>query len=228
MSHRPDNEPTALYRLYDANNALLYLGISYNPDVRWELHLIDKHWTHQVVRRTTEWYPTRSEALAAEAEATAKESPLHDSSWRKTANGDRPQWRNPEGRQKVIDALTSEIEQDQHWQGKVLMSGAVAKRFNVSRPTATSAMEELHRRGLLKYRHFGRFHVLRGPTKAEFEARFPKQPREQRELRRAYLIWTVEELREAIKDLPDDTLISARLATPPPERSEAPESGDAG
>ncbi|MCX4444739.1 DUF6225 family protein [Streptomyces albidoflavus] len=228
MSHRPNNERTALYRLYDANDVLLYLGISYDPDARWELHLIDKHWTHQVVRRTTEWYPTRSAALAAEADATAAEKPRHDSSWRKTREGDRPMWRDPDGRQRVIEGLVSEIEQGQHWQGQVLMSGAVAKRFHVSRPTASSAMEELQKRGLLKYHHYGRYHVLHGLTRTEFEARLPTQPSEPKELRRAYLIWTAKELREALKDLPDDTPISARLASPPPGRNGTPMPGEVG
>ncbi|MEW2402166.1 DUF6225 family protein [Streptomyces sp. NPDC046862] len=48
----------------------------------------------------------------------------------------------------------------------------------------------------------------------EFDKRF-EAPREVRELRRAYLVWTVAELRKAMKDLPDDTLISARLASRP-------------
>jgi hypothetical protein len=224
VSHRPDTERTALYRLYDANDVLLYLGISWNPEARWKDHLTYKHWTHLVVRRTDEWYPDRPSALAAEAAATEVEKPLHDSSWRKTGGGDKPEWLDPEGQQSVVDQLAAEIQQGQHWVGQVLMSGAIAKRFHVSRPTAANAMEVLQGRGLLEYRHYGRYNVLKGPTKEEFDKRF-EVPREDRELRRAYLVWTVAELREAMKDLPDDTLISARLASRPPTLSEqrAPE-----
>lgn len=210
MSHRPDNEPTALYRLYDADDKLLYLGISWNPDARLEDHAKDKHWIHLVTRRTIEWYPTRPTALAAEAAATAVEKPLHDSSWRKTRAGDNPQWRDPEGRKRVESELAAEIEQGRHWLGKVLMSGAVAKRYDVSRPTASRAMDVLHERGLLERWHHGRFRVLKGPAKEDLEKEF-EEAREDRQLRRAYQIWTVAELREAMKDLPDDTLISARL-----------------
>lgn len=215
MSHRPNSEPTALYRLYDSNDALLYLGISYNPEVRWEQHQNEKHWAHLVVRTTVEWYPTRRAALAAEARATAVEKPLHDSSWRTSAVDERPQWLDPEGQRRVVEGLAAEIEQGQHWIGRVLMSGAVAKRFNVSRSTAANAMAVLNERGLLEYRHFGRYNVLKGPTKEEFDQR-NETSGEVRELRRAYLVWTVAELREAMKDLPDDTLISARLASRPP------------
>ncbi|MDX2997984.1 GIY-YIG nuclease family protein [Streptomyces scabiei] len=224
MSHRPNDERTALYRLYDANDVLLYLGISWNPDFRWEQHQNDKHWAHQVARRTVEWHPTRSAALAEEESATAVEKPLHDSSWHRTNDGDKPTWFNPDGQQAVVNGLTQEIEQGRHWIGEVLMSGAVAKRFDVSRSTAANAMADLHEHGLLKYQHFGRFAVLKGPTKEEFDKRF-EVPREDRELRRAYLVWTVAELREALKDLPDDTLISARLASRLPKLPErrAPE-----
>lgn len=219
MSHRPNDEPTALYRLYDADNNLLYLGISWHPDFRWQQHQNNKHWTHQVVRKTVQWYPTRLEALAAEERATAAEKPRHDSSWRKTGGSDRPQWLDLEGQQSVVDQLGAEIEQGQHWIGRVLMSGALAKRFNVSRPTAANAMSVLQERGLLGYQHYGRYSVLKGPTKEEFDKQHEVLP-EKRELRRAYLVWTVAELREAIKDLPDDTLISARLASRPPRLPE--------
>ncbi|WP_435606669.1 GIY-YIG nuclease family protein [Streptomyces ardesiacus] len=215
MSHRPNNEPTALYRLYDANDVLLYLGITFSPQARWEQHRNEKHWFHQVARKAVEWYPTRSEALAAEEKATALEKPLHDSSWRKTNDGDKPMWLDPEGRQRVVDGLAAEIEQGQHWIGRVLMSGTIAKHYDVSRATASNAMEVLRDRGLLKYQHFGRYAVLQGPTKTEFDERFGA-PHEERQLRRAYLVWTAAELREVLKDLPDDALISARLAGRPP------------
>lgn len=215
MAHRPNDEPTALYRLYDANDVLLYLGITWNPDARMELHVLDKHWIHLVARRTVEWYPTRPTALAAEATATAIEKPLHDSSWRKSQRGDRPQWRDPEGQKRVEEGLTAEIEQGQHWLGKDLMSGSVAKRYSVSRPTAASAMDVLQERGLLKRWHHGRFRVLKGPAREDIAKEFA-EAREKRELHRAYLVWTVAELREAMKDLSDDTLISARLAGRPP------------
>lgn len=214
MSHRPNDEPTALYRLYDANDVLLYLGITFSPQARWEQHRNRTHWFHQVARKEVEWYPTRSAALAAEEKATALETPLHDSSWRKTNDGDRPMWLDPEGQQRVVDGLAEEIEQGRHWIGRVLMSGAVAKQFDVSRATASNAMDALQDRGLLAYRHFGRYAVAKGPAKEEFDQRF-EAPREERQLRRAYLVWTVAELREAMKDLPDDALISARLASRP-------------
>lgn len=213
MSPRPNDESTALYRLYDANDALLYLGISFLPEARWKQHHNDKHWAHLVARHTVEWYPSRPAARAAEETATAVEKPLHDSSWRKTRTGTRPQWLDPEGRKRVESELAAEIKQGKHWLGKVLMSGTVAKRLNVSRPTASAAMAALEGQGLLEFHHHGRYRVLTGPSKEDIEQE-AIEDREDRQLRQAYLIWTVAELREAMKDLPDDTLISARLVRP--------------
>lgn len=34
----PTQERTALYRLYDAGDRLLYIGISNNPEARWARH----------------------------------------------------------------------------------------------------------------------------------------------------------------------------------------------
>lgn len=214
MPHRPNNEPTALYRLYDADDNLLYLGISFDPDSRLKEHQNEKHWAHLVVRRTVDWYSSRPNALSAEAAATAVEKPLHDSSWRKTATDGRPQWLNPEGRTRVEHELAAEIEKGLHWLGKVFMSGAVAQRFNVARPTASSALGALQELGLLKRVGKGRFSVTKGPAREDLETE-SGEAREDRQLRRAYQIWTVAELREAMKDLPDDTLISARLAGRP-------------
>ncbi|MFE6412577.1 GntR family transcriptional regulator [Streptomyces sp. NPDC057837] len=164
MNHRPDNEPTALYRLYDANDSLLYIGITWHPEFRLEQHLLDKEWLHLVARRTVEWYPDRPSALAAEAAATNEEKPLHDSSWRRSNKDGRPQWKNLEGRRAIIDGLRQEIRQGLHEPGSVLMTGAVAKRFGVARATASYAMQDLARKGLLQFWYHGRFRVL--PTSA--------------------------------------------------------------
>jgi predicted GIY-YIG superfamily endonuclease len=37
-------ERTALYRLYDATDQLLYVGISTNPEERWKTHTMLKSW----------------------------------------------------------------------------------------------------------------------------------------------------------------------------------------
>ncbi|WP_179894561.1 GntR family transcriptional regulator [Streptomyces sp. f150] len=72
-------ERTALYRLYDADEQLLYIGISNDPDFRWKAHLYSREsWPKQVTRHAIEWWNTRNEAVAAEAAAIRTERPRHN------------------------------------------------------------------------------------------------------------------------------------------------------
>ncbi|MEU3990137.1 GntR family transcriptional regulator [Streptomyces platensis] len=73
-------EPTALYRLYDADGLLLYVGISSNPQRRWWEHAARyaSAWWPLVATRTVEWLDTRDLAAAAERHAIKTESPAHN------------------------------------------------------------------------------------------------------------------------------------------------------
>lgn len=67
---------TALYRLYDVNNGLLYVGISANPDVRWGQHSQTKPWWSEVADRKVEWHQMRADAAEAERVAIKAERPV--------------------------------------------------------------------------------------------------------------------------------------------------------
>jgi hypothetical protein len=69
---------TALYRLFDTEGRLLYVGITFNPRNRWAGHSQSKSWWKQVVRRDIEWHETRYAAEAAEAAAILAECPLYN------------------------------------------------------------------------------------------------------------------------------------------------------
>ncbi|MGW2223840.1 hypothetical protein [Streptomyces formicae] len=74
-------EPIALYRYFDADDALLYIGISNDPDFRAKAHLYESRrddWPKRAVRRTDEWLDSREVALAAEKEAIRAERPLYN------------------------------------------------------------------------------------------------------------------------------------------------------
>lgn len=74
---RPAPGHVALYRFFDADGALLYVGICDEPVKRWYSHA-DKWWWPQVERFHVLWLPSRNEALARETEAIRTEKPLHN------------------------------------------------------------------------------------------------------------------------------------------------------
>ncbi|MEV5854664.1 GIY-YIG nuclease family protein [Streptomyces anulatus] len=70
---------TALYRLYDAADQLLYVGISNNPRLRWASHAADKTWWADVAVREIEWFPERAQAEDEEARLISLLRPLRNS-----------------------------------------------------------------------------------------------------------------------------------------------------
>lgn len=78
MAHFAANAPTALYRLYDAAERLLYVGISTQPEIRWTQHATDKPWWSLVRGRKVEWHPDRAAAENAEHAAIQAEDPLYN------------------------------------------------------------------------------------------------------------------------------------------------------
>lgn len=69
---------TTLYRFYDRDGLLLYIGIAGNPARRFKQHNDDKLWWSTVATSTMEHYPTRAAALKAEKLAIEAEVPLHN------------------------------------------------------------------------------------------------------------------------------------------------------
>lgn len=70
--------PTTLYRLYDADGVVLYIGIAGNPGKRFEQHAKDKAWWSQVSTIRLDHYAGRALALAAETAAIRSERPRHN------------------------------------------------------------------------------------------------------------------------------------------------------
>ncbi|CAL9646934.1 type II toxin-antitoxin system prevent-host-death family antitoxin [Streptomyces sp. enrichment culture] len=76
-----DDYRTALYRLFDAADTLLYIGISHQPEVRFAQHSKLKEWWPRVVRREVEWFDDRPTAAKAEEEAIRAEDPEHNGTY---------------------------------------------------------------------------------------------------------------------------------------------------
>lgn len=73
-----DGSDHALYRFFNADGGLLYIGISVNPSTRFRRHKGEQPWWLEVTQITIERYPARSEVLAAEKRAIEAEHPLYN------------------------------------------------------------------------------------------------------------------------------------------------------
>lgn len=68
--------PSCLYRFYDADGALLYVGITKDPTKRTREHSKRSEWHPFARSRTLEWFEDRESALDAERAAIHRERPL--------------------------------------------------------------------------------------------------------------------------------------------------------
>ena len=67
-----------LYRHFDKDGALLYVGISCNAITRLKQHEHDSGWAAEIARVDIEHFASREEALAAERAAIKNERPKHN------------------------------------------------------------------------------------------------------------------------------------------------------
>ncbi len=80
------------YRLHDADDRLLYLGITVDFAARIKQHSTDKPWWGDVVRMSLERHPDRATALAAEQVAIRTERPRHNTQHNGQPPANRPWW----------------------------------------------------------------------------------------------------------------------------------------
>jgi predicted GIY-YIG superfamily endonuclease len=67
----------ALYRFFDTEGELLYVGITVNPGTRWAEHK-NKPWWSGVASATLEQFPSRDAAEEAEITAIRAENPRYN------------------------------------------------------------------------------------------------------------------------------------------------------
>ena len=70
--------PCFLYRHFDADDRLLYVGISLSALTRLSQHRENAHWFALIRRVAIELHPTRRAALEAERDAIRRERPIHN------------------------------------------------------------------------------------------------------------------------------------------------------
>lgn len=115
------SERTAVYRLYDADDELLYVGMTNNIDRRFGTHAEGKFWWPEVARREVAWLDSRTDAMVAERTAIRNENPRHN-------KADRPYTPKPPSGTKTSIWLPDDL----------------AKRWKASE----ASLAELVRRGL--------------------------------------------------------------------------------
>lgn len=72
-----EEQPHFVYRLYDADDALLYVGMTYDPRNRRQGHK-RKEWWPEVARFRLTVYSDKATALRAESQAIRAEHPVHN------------------------------------------------------------------------------------------------------------------------------------------------------
>ena len=73
-----DHRQHALYRFYDTDGQLLYVGITLDPGTRWKTHSKDKPWWLEVANVTVEVHSSRGAVIEAERAAIIAEHPKHN------------------------------------------------------------------------------------------------------------------------------------------------------
>lgn len=74
-SHDP---PNVLYRMYDSQDRLLYVGITVDPAMRFAHHRGSKAWWREIARIALSHYDCRVDLARAERAAIRDEHPLHN------------------------------------------------------------------------------------------------------------------------------------------------------
>jgi predicted GIY-YIG superfamily endonuclease len=72
------SEQTAVYRLYDADEVLLYVGVTKNFEARRQQHKATRPWWPRVKRPVVDLYDDEQEALQVELDAIKREHPVHN------------------------------------------------------------------------------------------------------------------------------------------------------
>jgi ribosome-binding protein aMBF1 (putative translation factor) len=84
-----DAVPTALYRLFGDDDALLYIGISETFGRRWQEHARSQPWWPEVRRQSLDWHPDRQSAEDAEEKAVKDEHPRYNVTYNLGDSGTR-------------------------------------------------------------------------------------------------------------------------------------------
>lgn len=160
MPAPPHQGRTALYRFYDADGQLLYVGISHDPETRWrDGHKLSSVTRRDVARREEEWFDTRTEAAAAEVAAIKREKPRDNIAHNcETVTFDGSEWPNlADGKRdrapRLAELIKGEIREGR-WKPRQFIPSheALAEATGIGLFAAKAATTLLYRQGVLDRR----------------------------------------------------------------------------
>lgn len=112
---------TAVYRLFNADGDLLYVGIANDLQARLRQHAAAKPWWPEVARHTATWLEGRISALKAEAHAIRTEDPAYNIRRHPYREVVRPKLKGPvvvvstqAARDTLGDRATAAVQDGQH------------------------------------------------------------------------------------------------------------------
>ncbi|WP_392971102.1 hypothetical protein [Streptomyces sp. LN245] len=145
-------ERTALYRLYDAEHDLLYIGISRKPDERFKAHDHTHPWWHLVKYVDLTWFECFTAASQAEKGAQLSERPPYNGMGHTGLGWDIPALRYDDtaDRADIRQRLLAELKSGLHLPGKRLWPFSVSREYGYSRNSTHSAMGELAQKRFLE------------------------------------------------------------------------------
>lgn len=145
-------ERTALYRLYDADGCLLYIGITQDPARRFTDHA-SKPWWPAVAQREVTWHSTHSAARAAEVESIKIEMPKHNVSDTAAELPSVPAQRARVRHKQIADDLRSAIVHGRYRTGtRIPTEIALMAHYGAARGTVRQALTVLAQEGLTEAR----------------------------------------------------------------------------
>lgn len=134
---------TAVYRFHDADNRLLYVGITKNIKQRWAGHELVQRWWHLIDRREVAWLDSREAALEAEARAVESEAPLYNAIRLPDGSYDHRQYDDSAEVALAVETMRREIADGTLGPGAPVHLVRLARRYGVSAISVMSAIHHL-------------------------------------------------------------------------------------
>lgn len=114
-----EKSPTTVYRLFDSDDRLLYVGATNGVKARFATHAATKEWWTTVEKVNLRHYPNRQQALVAEAEAIRREAPMYNMRTPKDVDSFPPPAGNPLLQLRIPQDLADWLEAKYPSRGEV-------------------------------------------------------------------------------------------------------------